>query len=170
MPDFRVEHRFDCSEDTYWGRLFFDEEYNRRLFLEYLKFSVFRETKRDERDGKVHRVVEAAPPVGDLPGPLKAVVGEGIGYEERGVFDPSRKTYTVEVVPNRLADKIHVKLELSTRPDGPDHCIRVAQGSVSAKIFGVGGLLEKRLIADLEKSYSKSAVFTNRFVAEKGLR
>ena len=43
-------------------------------------------------------------------------------------------------------------------------------GSVSAKIFGVGGLLEKKMIADLEKSYEKSATFTNAFVAEKGIR
>ena len=39
-----------------------------------------------------------------------------------------------------------------------------------AKIFGVGGLLEKKMIADLEKSYAKSADFTNAFVAEKGIR
>ena len=38
-----------------------------------------------------------------------------------------------------------------------------------AKIFGVGGLLEKKLLGDLERSYEKSAAFTNAFVSEKGL-
>lgn len=170
MPDFSVEHRFNCSEESFWSQVFFDQDYNRRLFLEFLKFTGWRELKTEERDNQVHRVVEAIPPIGDLPGPLKAIVGEGAGYEERGVFDRANKRYTATVVPNRLADKISVRIELSTVADGPDHCKRIAKGSVTAKIFGVGGLLEKKMISDLEKSYAKSAEFTNAFVAEKNIR
>lgn len=170
MPEFRVEHRFNCSEESFWSKVFFDGDYNRRLFLTYLKFTSWRELKTEERDDQVHRVLEAVPPLGDLPGALKAVVGEGAGYEERGVFDRKTKRYKATVVPNRLADKISVKIEISTVADGPEHCKRIAQGSVSAKIFGVGGLLEKKMISDLEKSYEKSATFTNAFVAEKGIR
>jgi hypothetical protein len=170
MPDFRVEHRFNCSEESFWSQVFFDQEYNRRLFLERLKFTGWREIKSEERDDQIHRVVEAVPQIGDLPGPLKAIVGEGVGYEERGVFDRKTHRYTATVVPNRMADKINVRIELSTVADGPDHCKRIAQGSVSAKIFGVGGLLEKKMIGDLEKSYAKSAEFTNAFVAEKNIR
>jgi hypothetical protein len=170
MPDFRVEHRFNCSEEAFWSKVFFDQDYNRRLFLEYLKFTGWRVIKSEERDDQVQRVVEAIPPIGDLPGPLKSIVGDGAGYEERGVFDRKTRHYKATVVPNRLADKISVQIEISTVADGPEHCKRVAKGSVSAKIFGVGGLLEKKMIADLEKSYAKSAEFTNAFVAEKSIR
>ncbi|HWA76921.1 MAG TPA: DUF2505 family protein [Polyangiaceae bacterium] len=170
MPDFRVEHRFNCSEESFWSKVFFDADYNRRLFLEYLKFSGWRELKNEDKGDQVQRVVEAVPPIGDLPGPLKAVVGDNAGYEERGVFDRKTRRYQATVVPNRLADKISVKIAISTVADGPEHCKRIAEGSVSAKIFGVGGLLEKKMIADLEKSYEKSATFTNAFVAEKGIR
>lgn len=170
MPEFRAEHTFNCSEETFWTKLFFDDEYNRRLFLERLKFAGWKVTKHQEAGDKVERIVEAIPPIGDLPGPLKAVVGEGAGYEERGTLDRGAHRYTAEVVPNRLADKIHVRIEISTVADGPERCKRIAKGSVTAKIFGVGGLLEKKMIADLEKSYAKSAEFTNAFVAEKGLR
>ncbi|HET9955493.1 MAG TPA: DUF2505 family protein [Polyangiaceae bacterium] len=172
MPDFRVEHTFNCSEDTFWSKVFLDEEYNRKLFLERLKFSAWREASREERDQKLHRVVEAAPPMGEVPAALKAVIGDNAGYQERGVLDRAAHRYTVEVVPNRLADKIQVKLEMITvaDPSSPERCKRTVKGSVTAKIFGVGGLLEKKIIADLEKSYSKSAEFTNQFIAEKGLR
>jgi hypothetical protein len=170
MPDFRVEHRFNCSEESFWTKVFFDPDYNRRLFLEYLKFTAWRELRTEDRGDKVERVVEAVPPIGDLPGPLKAVVGDGAGYEERGLFDRKTHRYEATVVPNRLADKITVKIAISTVADGPENCKRIAQGSVIAKIFGVGGLLEKKMIADLEKSYAKSADFTNAFVAEKGIR
>jgi len=170
MADFRVEHTFNCSEETFWSKVFFDEEYNRKLFSERLKFSHWREAKREERDGKVYRVVEAAPPIGDLPAALKTVVGDNVRYEERGVYEPARRHYAVDVVPNRLADKIQVHVEMNTQPDGPDRCKRIVRATVTAKIFGVGGMLEKKLIADMEKSYSKSAEFTNAYVAEKGLR
>jgi hypothetical protein len=33
----------------------------------------------------------------------------------------------------------------------------------------IGGMLEQRMMSDLTRSYEKSAIFTNRFVAEKKL-
>jgi hypothetical protein len=169
MATLQVEHTFNCSEDTFWDRIFLDTEYNERLFKGELKFPVWREVSREERGGALHRVLEVVPYVGELPAALKAVVGEGIGYEERGVLSRAAKTYKVEVVPNRMAEKISVKVEMSTTPEGDNRCRRKARAEATVKIFGVGGTIEKRLLSDLERSYQKSADFTNRFIAEKGL-
>ncbi len=68
-----------------------------------------------------------------------------------------------------MSDKIHVNVEMWTEPLGDAQCKRIARATASAKIFGVGGMLEKKLLADLERSYEKSATFTNTFVGEKGL-
>lgn len=169
MLELRVDHALECSEDVFWDKVFLDEEYNRVLFLQSLRFESWREASREVRDGLLYRVVEAVPPVGDVPAALKAVIGQGAGYEERGVLDRAKKSYRIEVVPNRLADKIEVKLELTTSPAGDARCRRIVRGTVSAKIFAVGGLLEKKLVSDLEKSYAKSVDITNRFVRDKGL-
>jgi hypothetical protein len=169
MATLEVEHTFNCSEATYWDRIFLDPEYNERLFKTELKFPVWREVSREERGGALHRVVEVVPYVGELPGALKAVVGEGIGYEERGVLDRNAKTYKVVVVPNKLAEKLSVKVDLWTVADGETRCRRKARAEANVKIFGVGGTIEKRMLSDLERSYQKSADFTNRFIAEKGL-
>ena len=169
MLELRVDHPLECSEDVFWDRVFLDDEYNRGLFLQTLKFTSWRELRRETRDGLLHRVVEAVPPVGEVPAALKAVIGQGAGYEERGVLDRAKKTYKIQVVPNRLADKVDVKLEISTSPAGDGHCRRIVRGTVSAKIPLVGGILEKKLLADLEKSYAKSVDYTNRFVKDKGL-
>ncbi len=169
MASLEFEHVFNCSEATFWDRVFLDPEYNERLFKTELKFPVWRELKREERNGALHRVIEVVPYVGELPAALKAIVGEGIGYEERGVLEREARRYRVEVVPNKMAEKISVRVEMTTTPDGEARCRRKVRAEVSAKIFGVGGMLEKRLLADLEKSYQKSADFTNRFVAEKVL-
>jgi len=164
-----VDHTLECSEDVFWDRVFLDEGYNRTLFVQNLKFTSWREAKRETKDGLLHRVVEAVPPIGEVPAALKAVIGQGAGYEERGVLDRAKKTYRIEVVPNRMADKIEVRLELSTLPVADNRCRRLVRGTVSAKIFAVGGLLEKKLVSDLEKSYAKSVDITNRFIRDNGL-
>ena len=30
MPEVTLRHEMDCTEDTYWNKCIFDEEYNRR--------------------------------------------------------------------------------------------------------------------------------------------
>ncbi|MEO7035725.1 MAG: DUF2505 family protein [Polyangiaceae bacterium] len=169
MSEIRVEHVFKCSEETFWTKVFFDDEYNRRLFQEILKFPVWRVAKTEERGDEILRTIEASPPIGDLPGPLKAVVGDNAGYEERGVFNKKTRRYRVQVVPNRMADKISVVVEMWTEALGDGQCKRVAIATATAKIFGIGGMLEKKMLSDLERSYAKSASFTNTFVAEKNL-
>jgi hypothetical protein len=169
MATLEIEHTYNCSEETFWDRLFLDPEYNERLFKTELKFPVWREVSREERGGALHRVLEVVPYVGELPATLKAVIGEGVGYEERGVLDRKAKTYKVTVVPNKLADKLNIKVDIWTVADGDKRCKRKVRAEATVKIFGVGGTIEKRLLSDLERSYQKSADFTNRFVAEKGL-
>jgi hypothetical protein len=169
MATFDVSHVFNCSEATYWDRLILDPEYNERAFKTELKFPVWREISREERGGAIHRVLEVVPYVGELPSAIKAVVGEGIGYEERGVLEREERRYRVDVVPNKLADKIKIKVELTTTAEGENRCRRRTRAEVDVKLFGVGGMLEKRIISDLERSFEKTAEFTNRYIAEKGL-
>jgi Protein of unknown function (DUF2505) len=169
MAEARIEHVFECSEETFWTKLFFDEEYNRKLFKETLKFPVWKELSRADKGSTIERVVEASPPIGDLPGALKAIVGDSAGYEERATFDKASHRCRIQVVPNRLSDKVSVSVEMWTEALGDKRCKRLVKANATAKIFGVGGLLEKKLLSDLERSYEKSAAFTNAFVAEKGL-
>lgn len=169
MGSFRAEHVFNCSEATFWDKIFFDDEYNRRQFTDVLHFSLWKEIERRDEGERIVRRVQAAPPLGELPGPLKAVIGESAGYEEHGVFDKQKRRYTVKVVPNKLADKLNIEIAMWTEPAGENRLRRIAEGTVVAKIFGVGGMLEKKMISDLERSYEKSAAFTNQFIQEKGL-
>jgi hypothetical protein len=170
MATIDVEHPFNCSEATFWDQVFLNLEFNERLFKGELKFPGWREISSEERGDAIHRVVEVVPYVGELPGPLKALVGEGIGYRERGVLERAARRYRVEVIPNKMADKLKISVEMSTVPDGEQRCRRRAHAECSARIPFVGGMLEKRLLDDLAQSYARAADFTNRYVAEKGLR
>jgi hypothetical protein len=167
MADVRIEHVFNCSVDTYWDKVFFDEEYNRRLFTEALGFPVWKEVSRDDKGNEVRRTVEVVPKLGDLPGPIKKLIGDGVGYREEGVFDKQSKRYKLKIFPNKLGDKMTIAGEIRCEPSGDAKCKRIYTANVEARVFGVGGMLEKRLIADMEKGYDVGAKFTNDYLAEK---
>lgn len=169
MPAFRFEHVFDCNQTTFWEKVFFDAEYNRRLFFDELHFSEWKELEQKHEGERVVRFVRAVPPAPDLPGPLKAALGNGVGYEERGVFERSKNCYDARVKPNSLGDRVVIEFSFRTEPMGDGKCRRIVDGTAAARVMLVGGMLEQRMISDLQRSYEKSAVFTNRFVAEKGL-
>jgi hypothetical protein len=170
MAGFRTDNVLACSEATYWDKIFLDDEYNRRLFLDELRFTEWRELARDQEGELLKRRVKASPHVGEVPGALKALVGDGIGYEERGTLVRKKNRYEAKAIPNRLGDKVTVTITMATTPVDAERCRLVVEGSVTAKIFVIGGLLEQRMVSDLRRSYEKSAEFTNRFAGEKGLK
>jgi hypothetical protein len=85
------------------------------------------------------------------------------------VFDKKTRRYKVTVVPNKLADKLTITGEISIEPAGDKKCKRIYNTKVEAKIFGIGGMVEKRVISDIEHGYGAGAKFTNEYLAEKGL-
>ena len=85
------------------------------------------------------------------------------------MFDRQKNRYEARVKPNSLSDRVSVELVFRTEPVGENKCRRFVDGTINARVMLVGGMLEQRMISDLQRSYEKSAVFTNRFVAEKGL-
>src|SRR5262249_27663358 len=150
--------------------IFFDQEYNRRLYTEALRFPEWREVRVEDQGDQLERVTHAVPSMGEIPATLKKIVGERVAYDERGIYDKRARRYRISVTPGKLADKLVITGELFTAPAAEQgRCRRIYQGRVEARIFGVGSLLEKRILADLEKSYEVSARFTNQYIKEKGL-
>lgn len=169
MQERRFEHTYNCSADVFWSQIFLDEAYNQRMFLQELHFESWRVLRSEERGTEVHRVVEGVPKLGDLPGPLKKLLSEGAAYEERGVVDRAQQRYRLEVTPRSLASKLSISGELFTTPLSERSCRRTYVARVEARVFGVGKMIEDRLLHDLQRSYEKAATFTNRWIAEHNL-
>jgi hypothetical protein len=166
MLDAKIEHEVECSAETFW-RAFFDADYNRQLFQDVLGFPTFEQRSFEETDQEIRRVIHVVPKVVGVPGPLKAVVGEGLAYTEEGRFDKAGQRFRIRVAPSKMADRVNIEGAISTVPMTEKRCRRLFEVSVRANVFGVGGLLERQIVSDLEKSNELAARFTGRFVAER---
>lgn len=165
MAERSVEHEYPCDEETFWNELFLNEEHGQACY-QALGFGRYEVIRSEQREGRVHRVVEAVPPEVQLPGPLKKLLANGSGYRETGVYDPSTRQYEVNVTPFSLADRLEIRGKLYTRPT-PSGCQRVYVAQVKAKVFGIGALVERTILDNTEKAYAHSARFSREWLHGK---
>jgi hypothetical protein len=166
MPSIEIRHAMDCDVDTYW-KCVFDDEYNRRLYMDVLKFREAKTLSQNDTGDKKTRKLYLNPPPADLPGPVAKVLGD-LSWHEEGSFDTKTKRYRFKVIPASAADKTTIEGEIWCEPRGDKKCERVAKTNIDVKIFMVGGIVEKRIEADMRKSYDVAAKFTGEYVKEKG--
>lgn len=169
MPEVTLRHEIDTDEDTFWTKIVFDEAFNKKLFEGALKFPGWKVLESKEDDAKIVRRIQVDPPVGDLPGPVKKVIGDRLAYTEEGTFDKAAKRYSFKVTPSTMADKTKVNGELWIEKISDKKIRRMCRISVEVKVFMVGGMVEDRIMADLRSSYDNSTAFTNQFIKENGL-
>jgi hypothetical protein len=166
MSDFTIRHAIDCDSDTYW-KCVWDEEYNRRLYMDVLKFRECTRLSQEDKGDVITRRIRLNPPAVDLPAPVAKVIGD-LSWVEEGTFDKKTGKYRVKVITGSMPDKTHISGELWCEPKGDKKCERIAKMSVEVKIFMVGGIVEKRIGDDMKKSYEAAAKFTSEYVKEKG--
>src|ERR1700733_2007444 len=154
MADARIVRDIYASEDTFW-KVFFDKDFNEELFLRTLGFDAWKIISQDEGADRIERVVEATPKLGDLPGPLKKLVEGGVSYREKGTFVRAQRSMKVAVVPSKMADKLAISGVIHTESTGEKSCRRIYDAAVTAKIFGIGGMIEGRILGDIKASYEK---------------
>ncbi len=169
MPEVTLRHEIDTDEDTFWSKIVFNEEFNKKLYEGALKFPGWKLVDSKEDDAKIDRRVQVDPPVGDLPGPLKKVIGDRLAYTEEGTFDKKAKRYSFKVTPSTMADKTKVSGELWVEKIGDKKIRRLCRISVEVKVFMVGGMVEDRIMQDLRNSYDNSTAYTNQYIKENGL-
>ncbi|MBX3190166.1 MAG: DUF2505 family protein [Labilithrix sp.] len=169
MPELTLRHEFDIDEDAYWSKCVFDPAFNKELYVDELQFPNWSLLESKEDDAKIVRRVQVDPPVGNVPGPVKKVIGDRLSYIEEGTFDRKTKRYAFKVIPSTMADKTKVAGEMWVEKLGEKKIARVLKISVEVKVFMVGGMVEERILSDLRTSYDRGTTFTRRVIAERGL-
>ena len=167
MAKTRIEHTFDCSEATLWQILFFDDDFTRRLYVETLRFPVWRVLEQKLTDETLVRKVEVQPLVENVPGPIKRVLGDRFAYIEEGTLDRKKNRYRFRVIPSSMADKTQIGGEMYSEPVGDNRVKRIVDFNVEVKIMMIGKIIEQKSIDDTKASYDKTAVFLRSYLKEK---
>jgi hypothetical protein len=166
--EYSLSHTIETGLDTFWS-LFLDPEFNRKLYLEHLKFTEYNVLEDNvASDGSRVRRVQCLPKI-DIPPAAKAFFGNSAGYTEVGRFDPVARRYSMEVSPAFGGDKVKMRGQIWAEPAGPKQVTRYVTGEVTVKIFGLSKLIEKVTQQQSRDTYQQSADFTNRWLQERGL-
>jgi hypothetical protein len=164
MNRFTMTHEINCNVETFW-KVFFDATFNQKLYLEGLKFPDFRILDQKETDTQITRRATGKPKL-NMPGPIMKVLGDSFGYTEDGTFDKASKIWRWKMTPTTLADKLKQEGSMRLEPVGDSKVRRIAELSIEAKIFALGGLMESSGEKQLREGWDESAVFMNRWVAQ----
>lgn len=151
---------FDCDADTFW-KMFFDREYNKKLYLEGLGFKQFEIIEITDSGRKMRGV-----PKMTLPGPVAKLLGDSFGYEEIGTFDKANNLFKWKMLPNTMKDKLSTEGSVKIEPAGDGKVKRTSTAQFEAKVFGVGGMLESTAEKEMTSSWDKEAAFTRNWLKD----
>lgn len=159
---FKCEHHFAGLTQAQYEELYFDEDFNIALCKEVgLARTLLR---RDVTAGKLRREVkvgadrEIPPTVAKILGANRIEYTETIDY----TFGTFRGTWST--LSSLMTEKVDSRGTFAFGASGGG-VTRTIEGDVTVKITLVGGMIEKFIVADVEKSYEKAAEFTRRWLA-----
>lgn len=164
MKTFTCRHQIDCSAEEFWDKVHFGG-FNRALYGELLGFGY--EILEDDRDSGLRRTKIV--PVVDAPRVLLKAFGEKTSFEEQGQFeatDPESQQpkYHFKIVPAAFTDKITIHGAMVIEPIDENRCWRSVTFNIGCRVFGIGGIFEHFVSAEIQRSYVRSAAFTNEYI------
>jgi hypothetical protein len=164
MPTVTLKHEIDCGEERFW-KLFFDKEFNERLYREALGFPYFEVVDTQETDTKITRRAKGQPKM-NMPGAVQKILGSNFRYTEDGTYDKATKIFRWKMVPSTLEGKIIQDGNVRVEKIGDDKVNRIVQLIIEAKVMLVGGLIESTAEKQLRDGWNSSHRFMNQWLKD----
>src|SRR5690348_17211938 len=133
-----------CSVDNYWKHAL-TEDYNQQLYGDVLKYREYKLVHHEDTGDRVYRRIQYAPP--PPPGPLRKLAGRFRAslLTEALVFDRSTGCASIDYIPDSLAERTAIRVDISCTPVDGGRIERVAECSMSLALPLIGGLAERTL-------------------------
>lgn len=163
MKQFSIVHEFPCNEARFW-QIFFDPAYLADLYREGLKVADLAVLERTETDTEIRRKISGRPQL-KLPAAVQKIVGDRLGFTEEGRFDKQAQRWRFSFVTTAFGDKVRSEGTIRLEPAGPGKVRRVADCTIDAKIFGMGGLIESNMETQMRETMASAAAFTAAWLA-----
>jgi hypothetical protein len=167
MSKFTLTHEINCNVETFW-KVFFDKDFNVQLYTGPLGFPHFEVLEQTDTETTISRKVAAQPKM-EVPGPVQKLIGPGFRYREEGTMSKSERLWRWKMIPSTLTDKLFTSGTIRVEPVGDassPRVRRIADMSIEAKIFAVGGLIESSAEKQMRDGWDKSAVFMNKWIVD----
>lgn len=148
-----VRHAYACSPERFWT-MYWDDDFDAMLQRE----SAVQRTLIEERDeGNVlYRRVKFVPDR-ELPGPVAKLLGSNkLVYEQENHWDRATNTMRWRVLPTVLPGKLDAAGRFRVLPTASG-CEQHVEGEITVNVMFVGGQIEKAIVGEVEKSYTKMA-------------
>jgi hypothetical protein len=154
----------DCSPERFW-QLYFDEDFNRDTFVHGLGWEAPTITEQREGEREIVRNVSAHPSL-DIPGRVARLIGETLGYQEFGRFDRDAGEFHFRQRTNVFGDRMWIRGRMWAEAVGEDRMLWRTKLSIECTIRGVGGLIERTVEQNVDKSWPKCSNYWNRWLRE----
>ncbi|HEX8791269.1 MAG TPA: DUF2505 family protein [Polyangiaceae bacterium] len=143
------------------AELFFDPRFAQATKAEAGAKSL-EELERREEGRRVHRRIRVVPDR-TVPAPLRALLRDEVAFVEDSVFD--RDALTVEWRSNASvwSDRFELSGKTTFRAAG-DEVERRILGELRVRANGVGGMIERLLVADMKETHGRITRLAQRWI------
>lgn len=158
-----IEHVFTGITRARYEELFFDETFATQLGAE---LRLGRQLVRlDRASDRIVRHVRCEPNHDPESAAAKAFGTSRASFLEELDYDLRAHRGEWRTIPNLFTDRVRNSgtLELEAVPGGVRRFVR---GEVVVKLFGLGRVVERMIVSEIEKSYETSAAFTRDWIAK----
>ncbi len=165
---YTIDQEFRCESVERFAAVYFSEPFNEGVAKE-LGLKERRLVEEEPLDGeRVRRRVRMIPSV-QLPGALKKLIGDHeINYDEVSTYDRARQEVEF-FIDSAARDRLEVKGTIRFL-QSPGGVRRLIDCEANARVFGVGGLIEKLIESEVKKSYETIARVMQRYLDEDASR
>jgi hypothetical protein len=158
-----VEHSFSGISLPEYEKIYFDDAFNeaqcRAVKLERHVLTY------DRTESRVVRSVKCVP-ARDLPAPVAKMIKDNkFSYVEELDYELGKYRGHWRTIPNVASEKVDAAgtVEFAEAPGGGVR--RTIRGEIKVAIFGVGGIVERFVVNEVQRSYEEAAAFTVRWIA-----
>ena len=159
-----VRHAFDCTPARFW-EMYWSDSFDAMLMEDA---TVDREVLEEKvQAGITVRRIRFTPHQ-ELPGAAASLLGaKKLVYEQENRYDPAKGVLHWQVIPTILPGKLEAKGSFSVVPKGAG-CEQIVDGVINVNVFLVGAKIESAVVAEVEKSYVKTADVARAWLRQHG--
>ena len=149
---------FRCPVEKYFEEYFNPEGRHRRVVGAGGVSFTAKEVRREAPEWTMRaELVEKL----NAPAAIRKLFGETNRFEEESRWVVGTRMIEVKVRPDRMRDKLSIQMRYQMESLADGTCRVTLEMDIQARIFGIGGLVEKMAAKEMPHAFSKDAAFFN---------